>query len=192
MRSFPSLALKLALSWVLLAGGALPLQAATFELKPGTAEVSFDAIGRPSALKIHGTTRELTLKVEKTSDTLKGFFEVPLQGLDSGIALRDRHMKDKYLEVEKHPVARLEFSDLKLPALSEKEVAVQVPSKFTLHGVTQPLDASVSLQRVEEGVRVRAELAPTLSRFGIEIPKFAGITVAEEVKVRVDFVAVER
>ena len=169
-----------------------PVHAGTFSLKPESAEVSFDAVGRPSALRIHGVGKKLSLLLDRSSEKLAGAIEFPLESLDSGITLRDRHMKEKYLEVGKFPTARLELVQVKLPAsITASEEKVPVVGKLTLHGVTLPVEAVATVQKKDEGVLVKAEFSTKLSQYGIEIPKFAGITVAEDVSIHVVFVALE-
>src|SRR5579863_3203967 len=74
--------------------------------------VSFAASG-PAGMSIEGTTSELT--VADQGDNI--VITVPLANLTTGISLRDRHMRDKYLEVQKFPTATLTVarSALKLP-----------------------------------------------------------------------------
>jgi hypothetical protein len=62
------------------------------------AHVSFQASG-PAGMKIEGTTPDLTVADDGTNVVVT----VPLGNLNTGIALRDHHMKEKYLEVPKFP-----------------------------------------------------------------------------------------
>jgi hypothetical protein len=56
-------------------------------------EVSFTAVG-PAGLKIVGSTTQISVK-EDGSNVL---VSVPLATVDTGIGLRNKHMKEKYLE----------------------------------------------------------------------------------------------
>src|SRR5581483_4442375 len=66
------------------------------------AKVTFGAAG-PAGFKIEGTTSELSVS-EGGGNVM---VSVPLANLTTGIALRDHHMKEKYLEVAKYPAAVL-------------------------------------------------------------------------------------
>ena len=69
---------------------------------PKEVKIGFAASG-PAGLKIEGSTKELTV-TEADGNVV---VDVPLASLATGIALRDQHMKDKYLEVSKYPLATL-------------------------------------------------------------------------------------
>ena len=101
---------------------------------PSDAHVTFQASG-PAGLKIEGSTTELN--VSDDGGTLS--IDVPLANLATGIALRDHHMKEKYLEVPKYPSATLLVarSALKLPPPGGA-IELDVPGTLKLHGQTSP------------------------------------------------------
>ena len=157
----------------------------------GEPKVTFKAVGRPSALKIEGKSSQLVSKLDLEKGLLKGSMEFELKTLDTGLALRDRHMKEKYLEVEKHPLTRLELSPTALPpallAPTGGTESLKTQGELTLHGVTRPGEVQAVLARKEGPLRVQSSFALKLTDFGIDIPKFAGITVAEDVTIEVEF-----
>jgi hypothetical protein len=71
---------------------------------PSGAAVAFSARGT-AGLNIEGVTHELALE-ERDGNVV---FRVPLAGLDTGISLRNRHMRG-YLDVMHFPVAELDVS----------------------------------------------------------------------------------
>src|SRR5438046_2728106 len=96
---------------MLLVGTAL---AADWNLPVGgkNGEVEFLATGRPSALKIRGKIKEdakdaLTGKLQVTGANVTGTAKLALDMLDTGIDLRNKHMKEKYLETGKFPTAEV-------------------------------------------------------------------------------------
>src|SRR5438132_5755067 len=91
---------------------ALSFSAFAAVSKSGDANVTFSGKG-PAGFKIEGKTAELTVKDDGKAVT----FVVPLATLKTGIDLRDRHMREKYLETDKYPNAVLEvpWSAIKLP-----------------------------------------------------------------------------
>lgn len=188
--ALPSLALAVILAFF---SAPQPALAGPLPLLKGAPEpqVLFKAIGRPSALKIEGKSQALSSQLALEKNELKGSVELSLATLETGLALRDRHMKEKYLEVEKHPITRLEISPIQLPAsllgAPGGSETVKIPGQLTLHGVTKPVEAQATLTRKEQALQVQASLALKLPDYGIEIPKFAGITVAEDVTIDVTF-----
>ena len=176
------------LSVVALALIAAPL--ASFAAVEPT--VKFLAVGNPSAIRIQGVAK--ALETEKTTwknGKLTGVYHVPMNQLETGISMRDRHMKEKYLETEKYPKA-----DLLISECAPREGDTTCEGSLTLHGVTKIVPMTVKWTKLSETKEAKTWKANTafgikLSDFGIAIPKFANITVAEDVKVEVESEAVQ-
>lgn len=142
------------------------------------------AVGKPSFIKIRakGAAPKGTLNIE--GNKASGLFEFDVTTLDTGISLRDEHMHDKYLKTKEHPSAKLEIKDLNLKQEYKPAQKLAEPFKgtLTLHGVTKPVNGNF---KVDEKNQVMADFKIKLSDFKIDIPKYAGITVAEDVTVEV-------
>ncbi len=162
-------------------------------LDQGNGTVEFNAVGRPSALKIRGkgAAPKGTLTVEGTA--LSGAATFSLDSLDTGIKLRNEHMKKKYLETEKYPEAKVTFAKLSLPdsLKADGAVAEKVPFQGTLslHGVEKPISGTAKIERKGGQVQLAADFGLKISDFGIATPGFAGITMAEDVQVLVQLAA---
>lgn len=151
----------------------------------------FVAVGKPAMLKIRGETQgpqgNLTFKDVKVSGNIK----LDLQGLNTGIDLRDEHMKKRYLEVEKHPVAELTLQDFTLPMkVSEikKKVADQkFNAMLKLHGISKPVDGTYEVEPQGKNLKVHASYHIKLSDFNIDIPSYAGLKVADSVDIETFF-----
>lgn len=159
----------------------------------GEGAVSFDAIGKPAMLRIHGeggAPRGL-LKVEDGNVT--GSCSFDLNTLDTGIKLRNRHMREKYLDTAKHPSATFAFTKLRLPrgfGNSVKTVErLPFEGMLTLHGAQKAVSGMADLTVDYVTVFVDAEFETKVSDYQIEAPSFAGVTLADVVKVRVKFKA---
>ena len=109
---------------------ALPLLAAATQVT-GEPTAGFHGRG-PGGFSLEGKTHQL--RVEDDGTTLR--IVVPLAGLQTGIALRDRHMRERYLEVEKYPDAVLElpWSGGEAPRRTDRPARERPPGKMTLHG----------------------------------------------------------
>jgi polyisoprenoid-binding protein YceI len=150
---------------------------------PTDARVSFLAVG-PAGMKIEGTTSELTL-VEKDGNLV---VEVPLANLTTGIALRDHHMKDKYLETGKYPSATLVVprSTVHAPA-SGARASEDVAGTVTIHGQSRPVTVHYEATGEAGGSVVDGRFHVRMNEFGITVPTYLGVTVKPDVDVTARF-----
>lgn len=163
---------------------ALPLLSAATQVQ-GEPTASFHGRG-PGGFSLEGKTHQL--KVEDDGKVLK--VVVPLSGLQTGISLRDRHMREKYLEVEKYPdaVLSLPWSAVKLPE-DGRTVEATVPGTMALHGKTHDVQVRYKLTRSGNSYQVSGNIALDIRDYGIEIPSYFGITVQPEIETSTTFTA---
>jgi polyisoprenoid-binding protein YceI len=163
------------------------------ETKADAGSVEFLAIGWPSALKIHGKGTGPAGTLTVTDHSVSGFLAVDLASLETGISLRDRHLKEEYLQVDRYPEARLSFSRLDVSAVPEGAtfgaVAVPFEGRLRLHGVEKPVSGQAKVSRNDSRLTVSAQFSINLGDFGVAVPKYMGITVAEKVDVKAAFSA---
>jgi polyisoprenoid-binding protein YceI len=175
---------KLFLALLLLPAAAL---ATPLKLASSAGSVEFLAITKPSFIKIKGTGKSATTDVKVDGQKASGIFEFDLATLDTGMDGRNDHMKNKYLQVEQYPKAKLEITDLALKApFKTGETAVEeapFTGVMTLHGVTKPVTGTYSLKKTGD---VIAKFGIKLSDFKIEQPSFMGVTVKDDVDVSVN------
>ncbi len=151
--------------------------------------VEFKAIGRPSALQIHGKGEKPKGKLYIDGGTFSGSSTFSLDSLDTGINLRNEHMKSKYLETGKYSEAKLTF--IKVIVLDLLKSEVMTPQKITfegkllLHGIEKVISGTVEIEKKKSEIFITAEFSIKISDFEIDIPSFAGITMAEDVELRV-------
>ncbi len=155
-----------------------------FETQGGAVEAL--VIGKPSLLKILAKGEPPRGRLTVEGAKVEGTFEFELTSLNSGIELRDDHMKNRYLKVNEHPKATLQIRGLRLAEeFSEERPEVgetEFTGDLTLHGVTKPVRGRF---KIGEDRKVSADFKLKLTDFQIEIPSYMGITVADEVQVRV-------
>lgn len=116
-----------------------------------------------------------------------------LDSLDTGISLRNTHLRETYLET--HRGAAFEeavLADVRLEAASPIG-ANRLDSRFTgrlrLHGVERPVAGTARIRRSDGRIRVEAQFALSLEEFAIPPPRYLGVGVRDEVRVSADFVA---
>lgn len=162
---------------------------ASFVARPD-ANVSFTAIG-PAGMHIVGTTRDLAVQ-EDTQGLIT--ITVRLTNLTTGIALRDKHMREKYLQVESYPTAVLKVprSSLKLPGNSEG-ATFEREGTLTLHGKTKPVSFRYTAKN--DGMSaygVSGSMKIDMNDYGIETPKYLGVSVKPSVDLSVSFTAEDK
>lgn len=159
-----------------------PLAADAKLAASGTSSVAFSAAG-PAGLKIAGTTADFGVSEDSGNVTIT----VPLKNLTTGIGLRDKHMREKYLEVGKYPDAVLTVSraSLKVPGAGDATGNVK------LHGKAKDLPFHYDTRRDGQVIKVTGSLRLNMKDFGIEVPTYMGVTVKPDVDVTVSFGAQE-
>lgn len=184
--------LKTALSKVIfLSLLSSTIHAQVIDLSSG-AEVEFDAIGKPSMISIKGTGGKTTGKIEFKDGIVLGEFVVNLNSFTTDMETRDEHMKENYLETKKpgfdKATLKIDQNDLSerfLP-LKGKWSPKNLKGLLTLHGVTKVIPLNADIEMDEDKARGKVKFKIKLQDYGIEIPSFAGITVADEVSAEVN------
>ncbi len=148
-------------------------------LKLSQGQVEFKAKAKPALISIDGKSNLLSGTLTGEDNIFDGNFDLELTSLDTGIELRDDHLKNKYLEIEKFPNAKLSFTKTRI----EKNKEINFEAKLNLHGQEKMVQGIATLN---DDNRLEAEFKINLSDFGIDIPSFKGITVAKEVKIKVN------
>lgn len=156
-----------------------------FEVASG--DLKFVAVGKPGFIKISGESKDLppTGFFQIQDGQVSGEFELALKQLDTGIGLRNDHLKEKYLEVHKFPKALLKINSFQLP---KSGLTVHVRSQFhgllTLHGVQKNVTGFAEFFPDRKNLTAQFELK--LSEFDIQIPQYMGVTVSEKVEVQMN------
>ena len=125
------------------------------------------------------------------SPAFEGTFAVDLRTLDTGIGLRNEHLRNDYLEVDKRIRVRRQavVSEIELKGLNPG--ALEGKGSFTgllaLHGVKKAVAGSVDVRPAGAGLRVKASFPVSLSDYGIPEPRYLGIGVRNIVQVEVAF-----
>lgn len=171
-----------------------PTAAAPFKLgvEQGTGKVVFNAVGRPKALKIKGTGSAPKGNLQVINGKLIGELSFDLNSLDTENKLRNTHMREKYLETDKHPIAKLTFKDVQIPASliqGDASESVDFTGILDLHGVSKPVSGKAQVKRSGKLVEVDASFGILISDFNISEPGFAGVTMAKDVAVEVQLSA---
>ena len=121
-----------------------------------------------------------------------GELALDLASIDTGIALRNEHLREKYLQVAKGPgFDRAVLTSIVVRDAGGADFEGQSPFTGTLllHGVSHPVSGTVQVRRVAQGARVEASFPLVLTDHAIEPPMYLGVGVAAKVMVKVTFIA---
>jgi len=127
----------------------------------------------------------------------KARFEIDLNTLETGIAMRDEHMRSEgWLDTAKYPKAVFTMTGFALladtrnpaPLVEGKAQVQQILGTLQLHGVTRPVMARVQLTpwagNKTTAARLPGDLLHIRANFNIELDKF-GINVPDMAKLKV-------
>jgi len=129
-------------------------------------------------------------------------FKVNLASLDTGIPLRNEHMRDNFLQTAKYPDATFKavkiVTNAKPPFKTGQVVSITATGPFTLHGVTVsktiPLkvtyfkESATTHSRFPAGnmIRIQGTFPVSLKAHNIPRPEVVFLKLAENVQVSLD------
>ena len=115
------------------------------------------------------------------------YLEVDLASLDTGLGLRNRHMRNNYLEVEEFPYAVFDATIESVEATAPGVFRVVAKGVMNIHGVERPVDIPCDVSEQGEGYAIRCTFALLLSDFNIKIPKIMFLKLADEARLELNF-----
>lgn len=166
------------------ASAASPADSTAKSLAIKSGKVEFLAIGKPSFLKVRGIGTAPTGELKLSGSKASGEFTFDLSSLDTEIALRNEHMKDKYLEVGKFPKATIRFKDVD----AKEGTKSTIPAELELHGVKKEVSMDAELKPEGDTKKATGTFKFKLTDFGIALPSHLGVTIADEVTVTIESV----
>jgi len=185
---------------VLLASSVHAAAAANFRIQPGKPNlVRF--VSKAPLETFEGKTTEVqgqvALDPAALGDSIDAVVEVDLASLDTGLSLRNKHMRENHLETKKFPKAIFrggKISELSRPNLEAgQKTTFVLAGTFALHGVEKPLNVPIELspEPVEgsSGLRITARFSVALADFKISRPSFLVMQLQEVQQVIVELVA---
>jgi len=155
---------------------------------------------------IHGRTTSVAGTIDAdpaNANDSKVNVTIDLTTLDTGISMRNDHMRNKFLQVEQFPKAEFKSVSISGP----KTVAPNKPADFTItgdmtiHGVTKRVSAPVRVVLIPESeltkssrgpgdwIHATAEFAIKLSDFGIAVPQTLGMKLSNDIALKLDLFA---
>ncbi len=177
-------------------------QTFNFEDKGGRNQISF--YSKTPLEDITGTVNTIsgwvTFEVTDFAKTLKGKIIVKVASMNTGIELRNNHMKSvNWLDEKKFPEISYEFNSAEsVKQIADNKLSFKVRGKFTLHGVSKDVEADGEATYLDENEqtqkRAPGDLLGIRSNFKIKLSDFdidnsiIGSKVSEVIEVSVNIV----
>ena len=177
------------LALALIAAAAAPAVAAdAYKVSGGEVTVMCPlTVGGSFEAKTKNLTGDVTPAADEQG-AVRGALKVELHTLETGISIRDRHMKSNYLEVEKGPeFATAIIDDIRVEKLEGKTVFTGM---LSLHGQKRKVTGAAELQEKDGKIRVQAQFPVKVSEFEIPAPTYLGVGVRDEIQIKVSLLAV--
>ena len=187
----PAIRVAFVLAALCIAGASATHGAQSWSVASGDVRVrcrltvggSFDAV----TSAVSGSLRHRTLD----TGSYTGELRVDLATLDTGIGLRNEHLRSSYLELERGPEFRgAVLSGIVLdepPRVRAGGHQTRFSGTLSLHGVRRTVEGEAELRRRNGRMQVEAEFSLSLEAFDIPRPRYLGVGVRDEVEVTVTF-----
>ena len=196
----PQHALTFTLKALCLLGSCLGVAGAsaeTFQVEPGKPNrvrfeskaplESFD--GKTDRIRGH-----ITLVPAALADSIDVQLEVDLTSLDTGIELRNKHMRENHLDTKDHPTAV--FTGGTLSGITQRNLTAgpatfDIEGTMLLHGVSRRLRAACTLtfDAAAQRLQARCTFQVALADYQIKRPSFVVMKLDEVQRVELDLVA---
>jgi polyisoprenoid-binding protein YceI len=146
-------------------------------------------VGGSFEAKTGALTGELVLDAEQRG-VVAGELEVDLRTLQTGIGLRDNHMRERYLEVHRgETFAAATLDRIRLEGLDPLNPTGKATFRgvLMLHGQEREVTGTADIRRTAQALRVQATFPIKVTDFEIANPTYLGVGVRNELVVAVNF-----
>jgi len=176
----------------LLATGVFAAEGPSWRLEKGEVKVLVPLKpGGAFAATTTALSGTLTLEGAKPA-RLVGDVSIDLATIDTGIGLRNQHLRENYLEVAKgEGYNKAVLSEIQLAEASGESFDGTTPFTGTLllHGVKRPVAGTAEIHSEGTSRRVRAEFPVELSEWAVKTPEYLGVGVGSRLLVKVNLTA---
>ena len=115
------------------------------------------------------------------------YFEVELKSLDTGIGLRNRHMRENYLETEKYPYARYRGKIARVKSSPSGGFVIVSEGDFEVHGVTRAVTIFGEVTGDGNVYHVVSKFNIKLPDSKIDVPSLMFLKINEIIKLELEF-----
>jgi len=176
---------------ILLAAATLHAQSRTYSITKGGNNVAqFHA--EDTYDSFDGKTSDVngTIVADPANPTASSvLININVDALDTGVGLRNKEMRERYLETTKFGTATFKSVSMTGPAsiAPNAPADINVTGDLTLHGVTKRMTIPVRVVLIPDGrIHATTDFKIHMPDFGIIVPHNVLVTVNDEVPVRLD------
>jgi polyisoprenoid-binding protein YceI len=114
---------------------------------------------------------------------------INVDSLDTGVGLRNKEMRERYLETNKFGTATFKSASVTAPPsiAPNAPIEINVTGDMTVHGVTKRMTIPVRVVLIPDGrIHASSSFKIHMPDFGIKVPHSILVTVNDDVPVRLD------
>jgi polyisoprenoid-binding protein YceI len=115
------------------------------------------------------------------------YFQVDLASIDTGIGLRNRHMRDNYLETDKYRFASYKGQLSEAVENEDDVIDIKTSGTFELHGVERKIDIDGKISKIENGYKATSQFSIKLADYKIERPQLMLLKIGEVIQLDITF-----
>lgn len=176
-----------------------PARAAHFTIDPKADGNLVKFLSKAPAESFEGKSKQIagSIDIDPTAlgDSITVSVEVDVMTLDTGLALRNTHMRDNHLEPKKYP--KIRFTGATLLAghpgslASGQTASLNIAGTFDLHGVQRRIEVPVEVtwDQAEKSLHVIANFQVKLADYQIPRPQFLVMKLDEVQRITFDVTA---
>jgi polyisoprenoid-binding protein YceI len=162
------------------------------EIRGGTA--TFEVSTNVPALNVHGKSTALAgrARIQQTADGLvieQLNAAIPVRTLNTGMSLRDDHMRKRVFETAGGELPDLRFSAERVVCSGSGDLKTcQLSGTLMIRDTSRPFTMKLKVDDQGGSFKAAGDGIVKLSAYGIPAPSQLGVTTADDVKLHVDFV----
>lgn len=166
-------------------------------LEVNSSSVTFYASTNVPGVEIKGKSTSLTAHTEVTRSENAIILaaidaSLPVKSLDTGMKVRDDHMRKYIFTTADGEQPDIRFSSRKVTCPSAQEFSCQLAGEFSMRGIARPFEISLRIKQSGSAYRAEGDGIVKLSDYGIDPPTQFGVKPLNDVKFHVVLAAKER
>jgi polyisoprenoid-binding protein YceI len=165
---------------VALSCAASAAHASTYKVGPGS-QVSFLAHITGTTFTAINNVVSGSVITDENGVVTEGTIVLDAKEFDTGISMRNQHMREKYLETQKCPNVTLDLKGAKLPQGGAG--SADVDGTMEAHCVKKPVKLHVTVTKSGDVLEANSSFPINVTDYGIPQPKFAVVTMQPVVEV---------